>query len=221
MFIILGIILVLIIILGITAFVLYRMATNTENESKFNTTASTDILKPMINSVITGAEQEITDEQLNGFIAHTISSQEINAEKESNIKIKNIAVYLHEGTSNDIYIEMFYHETKIILSAKADIALHTDKENISFTLQETKLGTLPISTAWVMKQLKSSDAFLHVSSLIQIEDNTILVPTSYSTSYLGVNLSIDIIKLLPKEGTASIQTTSTASRIKDFLSELF
>lgn len=218
--IIIGIVLVPVIALGITAYVLYGMATSTENESKLNTTPSTDILEPLMYSVLFGKEQEITNEQINGLLAHGIALQNKEPKDTAKVKIENITIYLHEKKSNEVYISVLYQGIKLIISAETDIALNKEQENIAFTLQDTKLGTLPISAQWVMEQLKASHAFAAVSDSIQIEENTIHIPTSYSISESGASLSIEITKLQPKEGGATIQTSGAMSQLKDFFAGL-
>lgn len=216
------VILIILILVGIALFIIWSMALNTDNNDKFDSSPSTEIFEPMIKSIVLGSEQEVTQDSINGIIAYLIKNQSENAEQnslEADFKITDIAVYLHENESSELYVKFDYNGTSLILSAKADIELVTDNKTVVLTLSDTKLGALPIPTEWVLDKMKESDALSAVSDSVKIEDRKIIAPASYTLDIANFELSLDLTELTPKDGYALLATTSAMDQIKGFLED--
>lgn len=205
------IILVLAVLLGITVVVMWSMATNTDNKSKITQEASLDIAEPMLQSVIFGKEQQITDKQINGAISYVIElAEEVNEDKQDDDKsmeIKGANIYLHQN-DNEIYILLDYRGTELVVKADVDISLNSDKKEISLTLDDCYVGTLPIDPKLLLSVLEEREAFSSVYDKIIIKENTVVLPSSYTFNIMDYEFPIEITKLHTGENSAEIQTTS-------------
>lgn len=234
--IILSIVLVIFIALGVTAYILYGMITNTQNKDKFGAEPSTNIVTPLLQSILFGSEQEITDDDINGIIADVIkinnetsstatdsaSQTQPTAETaaanqpSSDMTIKNAAIYCDSDNKCSVYIDIDYKNIEMILSAQAAVTLNDDK-TLSFTLTNTKLGTLEIPPQWILAQMQDTSAFDAISDDITVANDSIIVPSSYSLEFMDTKFTIELTKLKLKSGKANVQTTSAMDEITQLI----
>lgn len=216
--IVIAIILAIFIALGTGVYIIYNSITDLSHSDKLNTNESTTIYEPLVKSIILGEEQTITDDDLNGIIAKILneySAKLTEADIENKLVVKRSAVYMQDNNTAKLYVDLYYNELRFIFSADANITLNNENKSISMDISNTKIGTLSIPTAYVMKHI--SESLSQISPDIIVSDNTITVPSEYTFEFMEKQLTLYISKLTLSNGTATVQTNSAMDIIGEFI----
>lgn len=217
---VIAIILVILLAFGIGIYIIYKSATDLSQEDKLNTIESTTIYEPLVKSIILGEEQTITDDDINGIIAKLLNEYTVKlteADTKNSLVVKKVAVYMQDNNTVKLYADLYYNQLKFIFSADANITLNTENKLISMDISNTKIGTLSIPTDFIMNNI--SDSLKKISPDIQLDGNTIMVPSEYTFEFMEKEITLYISKLTLSEGFATVQTNSAMDLIEQFIDE--
>lgn len=217
---VIAIILVILLALGIGIYIIYKSATDLSQADKLNTTESTTIYEPLVKSIILGEEQTITDDDINGIIAKLLNeytARLTETDTKNSLIVKKVAVYTQDNNAVKLYADLYYNKFRFIFSADANITLNTENKSISMDISNTKIGTLSIPTDFIMNNI--SNSLKEISPDIQLNGNTITVPSEYTFEFMKKEITLYISKLTLSEGFATVQTNSAMDFIEQFIDE--
>lgn len=214
--------LVLIIALGSGAFFIYSAATDLTDADKINTEKSYAILEPLLKSVVLGEEQAISNDEINGVLAAVMNTYTESLEKsdtKDTLVAKGASVYLSDNESAKIYADLYYNDIRFIFTAEAFIKLDAESQTIIFNIKNTKIGSLPIPTTFIMSKLDES--LRNISDQLDVDGDNIIIPSEYTINILEKDITLKINQLEISNNSAKVQTTSAMEAIEgvfdDFL----
>lgn len=228
-----AIVIIVVLVVLLSAFIacvfLYNAVTDTSEAYKINTTPSTTIYKPMVKSVILGEPEEITDNDVNGIIAKIINSATDDNENVDNqvadnsnntptVLVKGASIYMQGDNIAKLYVDLDYKGNKIIFSANTHLQLDAQAKTITINLSDTKLGRLAVPTEFITGQISLS--LEEISDEIQVNKNSIILPSEYNFEFLGKPVTLYIADLQVAQGSATIQTNSAMDIISQFIDEV-
>lgn len=217
---VIAIILVILLAFGIGIYIIYKSATDLSQADKLNTTESTTIYEPLVKSIILGEEQTITDDDINGIIAKLLNeytAKLTETDTKNSLVVKKVAVYTQDNDAVKLYADLRYNQFRFIFSADANITLNNENKLISMDISNTKIGTLSIPTDFIMNNI--SDSLKKINPDIQLDGNTIIVPSEYTFEFMKKEITLYISKLTLSEGFATVQTNSAMDLIGQFIDE--
>lgn len=228
-----AVVIIVVLVILLSAFIacvfLYKAVTDTSEAYKINTTPSTTIYKPMVKSVILGEPEEITDNDVNGIIAKIINSATDDNENVDNqvadnsnntptVLVKGASIYMQGDNIAKLYVDLDYKGNKIIFSANTHLQLDAQAKTITINLSDTKLGRLAVPTEFITGQISLS--LEEISDEIQVNKNSIILPSEYNFEFLGKSVTLYIADLQVAQGSATIQTNSAMDIISQFIDEV-
>ncbi|MEE1155238.1 MAG: hypothetical protein UH241_08795 [Acutalibacteraceae bacterium] len=228
-----AVVIIVVLVILLSAFIacvfLYNAVTDTSEAYKINTTPSTTIYKPMVKSVILGEPEEITDNDVNGIIAKIINSATDDNENVDNqvadnsnntptVLVKGASIYMQGDNIAKLYVDLDYKGNKIIFSANTHLQLDAQAKTITINLSDTKLGRLAVPTEFITGQISLS--LEEISDEIQVNKNSIILPSEYNFEFLGKPVTLYIADLQVTQGSATIQTNSAMDIISQFIDEV-
>lgn len=219
---VLVILLVLTAVLGAGAYFIYTSATDLSELNKVNKTESDSILEPLVKSIVLGEEQTITDSDINGALAMVINSYNENltdSQRKDAFIVKGASIYLTGNNTAKIYAELNYNDIKLLFSANSKIVFNENSEFISFEVSDTKLGSLPIPTEFIMSKL--ADGIDSINKDFRVNGNRIIIPSEYTFEIMERELTLKITDLNVSDGTATVKTTSAMKFLEGLISDIF
>ncbi|MGO5081474.1 hypothetical protein ACTQ3U_02985 [Oscillospiraceae bacterium LCP25S3_F9] len=219
---VLVILLVLTAALGAGAYFIYTSATDLTELNKINKTESDSILEPLVKSIVLGEEQTITDSDINGALSMVINSYNeklTDSQKKDAFIVKGASIYLTGNNTAKIYAEINYNDIKFVFSANSKIVFNENSEFISFEVSDTKLGSLPIPTEFIMSKL--ADGIDSINKDFQVKGNKIIIPSEYTFEIMERELTLKITDLNVSDGSATVKTTSAMEFLEGLISDIF
>ena len=219
---------ILLVIVG--AFFIWAVvaASSTANLSKLDAVPDNALFESLCKSVLYGEEQEITNNELNSFLAYTFEEYEkhhkINQQeniKTPKVSIESIAIYFHKETPCEVYAKMVYSDRVLIFSALADIRLDSANNAFSLEISDAKIGDLPVPSEWILSYLFQNEAVNSYTDKLSLSGTTVTAPSYIEQEFLGQTLTFKIKSLVIKEARASVLTTSATDLIGEFFGSLF
>lgn len=213
----------------ITAFILFSMLTDQTHNNKFTAAASTQYINTIIQSVATGNELELPEEQLNQLIMaglETANKQlEKNTEPESaaNIDFSAGAVTILDNNKCDLYIKAVYNNIDFIIRANVTLNLKEDKSGINIVFNETYIGSLPIPPDITMDYIALADQFQPYTDSIRFYNSSVTIPAEYvlPVDEIDYEFILKLERLETQEGKIILQTNSMMDQISDYLGKWF
>lgn len=215
-------IILVVVLLALVAFgICAYLVTQNNYDDKFNTEPSIDIFSPLLQSIVLGKEQDVTDNDVNSLINYIMQEQpsdDTTAEAPA-LKITGVAVNFHQEVPSNLYIKMDYKGIPLTLTAQCNVQLDSDNGNIIFSVAAAKLGELPVSPKMIFDYFKTTPTYQELPQKIQLQDNNILIPAGYSTDIEGYNFDLSVVSLNTDEAIARVQTTSALDSITDIITK--
>lgn len=200
-------------------FYIYKLATDTSEASKLETTASTTIYEPLVKSIILGEGQTITDDDINGIIKKIMDeAPKTNTDTENTVLVNGVAVYLLGEQTAKIYADISFNDIKMIFSADSTIALNSEEKDIDIKISNTKIGALEIPAEWIMAKIEPS--IESIGDSIEVNSTSVIVPSEYSFIFKEKEVKLHIEKLDISQGMATVQTNSAMDLITQFIDEI-
>ncbi|MEE1281560.1 MAG: hypothetical protein UHK60_04795 [Acutalibacteraceae bacterium] len=200
-------------------FYVYKLATDTSEASKLETTASTTIYEPLVKSIILGEGQTITDDDINGIIRKIMDeAPATNTNTENTILVNGVAVYLQGEQTAKIYADISFNDIKMIFSADATIALNNEEKIIDIKISNTKLGNLEIPAEWIIAKIEPS--IESIGDSIDVNSTSVIVPSEYNFTFMEKEVELHIENIEISQGVATVQTNSAMDLITQFIDEI-
>lgn len=216
----LAIIAVIVLLALIAGGVCFYLATQNNYDQKFTTPSSVDILSPLFESILLGSEQDVTDNDVNSLINYAFDEADKEADDSSpkpDLQITGAAINFHGDSLNDLYIKMYYKGIPLTIKSQCGVSL--SGSNIIFTVENAKLGELPLPPKMIFDYFKQTKSYEALPSGLVLSDNKIIIPSGYSAEIEGYTFQLSVVSLSQQDGSAKIQTTSALESITDIITQ--
>ena len=198
--IIIGITVSLIMLLGITAAVLYSLIT-TDNYSEKYTLKETDdtFTETILRGAVFGDELDLTDTQVNTYINKKY------CKIRNNTGVKNIMVYFHKDKPTEIYARIMYNSIEMSARAEAEISIDRNTSIVSVRLKNAYLGELMLPDFLLSHLL---DRIYGDSDFITVKDTTLSVTACYTFEIKNIDIHVYLKEFSPIDGAIHCRSNS-------------
>lgn len=161
--------LVIILIVAGGMAVMYALAKTDPNEGKYNTNPSTTAITKSIESSIINNEVEITNQEVNEFLAYCIEQGYFSFKDNSDMIIKTINANIQtENNTAIFYVAYNYKGNNYGLTAKVNLTFNPDSQQFIALIQDLKIGKLKLPVSFIsyfIKDIPSENVYLDNNTL--------------------------------------------------------
>lgn len=204
---------VLAALLGITAGVLYFLATTDDNAGKYEVEPSTDIVEPAVKAALTGQETEITQDQLNGFFSYYIQENGILL---AGHQVKKLYLQLGETPGAvSLYLVCEGLGKDLGITAQGQIVYLEAGKEFSLEISEMKVGRLKVPASWVLSWIAPK-----LPEGMETQDDTVIIGSQLLQIPLGnlqTPLSLDGFRT--EQGKAYVKVSGAIEALQEYLQE--
>ncbi|MCQ4022316.1 hypothetical protein [Ruminococcus sp. zg-924] len=217
----------ILILLALSAAVVFILILQTPNSDKFTATPNNDALYTLVKSAIYDNDAEISSGELSSFAVYLI--EQANNVKEQNgeepLPIKDIAFFIHNDKPCEIYAMVEKDSQTYEISGEFEISPSIVDDKIELKLKSAKLGALPLPRWLALDCIFNDDSFAKNSGFLERKGNSIYLNASYSFELLGQDINLAVTKAQASDNTLIVKTTSAADIIlgslESWLNSLF
>lgn len=203
--------LILVLVLAAVGGVLFYFAVQDENAGKYSAEPSTALLTDCVVAAVTGTETEITQEELNGFMAYLLEKN--GDQGNSGATVNGFYFDLREiPGSAKIYVPVTYHGIALGLNGKVDLSLDDENHLLAITFSDTKIGKLPVSSKLVVQELAKD-----LPEQTGVKDCTLFVDSVLKFTVDGQETQLNIDQLTMENGAITVKTSGVAKAIEEFV----
>lgn len=208
--------LLLFIIAAATAIIL---ALQTPNSDKFTAQPSYDMVTTLVKSAIYDSEAEISNDELNSFIAYMLdkanNKNEQNGEKK--LPIKNAVVFVHSDSLSELYAQVEVGGQTLEVSGEFELTPAVFDNSIEVNIKSAKIGALPVPTGMLLDYIFKDGGMASNADFLERDRNKLYIKTSYSFEAFKQNITLEVTKIKPTTDGVTLKTTSAADIILDSL----
>lgn len=195
--------------------ILFFLLVNDENKGKYSSEPSVNIFSKMIVASVTTKEVNITEEEINGFLAYALSKEEFNDNYSASID--GIYTDINEDVNSaKLYIPITYNGISLGLSGNLNIQLNENTSKVDVNLSDTKIGKLPIPSKIVTKFIAE-----RFPEKITYNDSTISFDSNIKFYFEGETISLEIQECEIKNGSLAVRTKGANAIINKFIKDKF
>ncbi len=214
---------VLIVLLALAAVAAINLALSTDDLSKFEVEASNKLAYTLAQSVMFGAKQEISEDELNSMLAYLFQQSAIENQEQASppLQLDALVINLHKDQPNRVYARLNGMGQMLVLSGDAQVSLDSEGKKFTVTLSNTKLGKLPVPADWIISFLFQNDSVNNLSDKLTFEGNTVSFPSEVSVEVMSQEITLEIEEFTLGEQSMEVLPTSALDIIGDFFNHLF
>lgn len=205
----------LLLLLVIAAATVIILALQTPNSDKFTTQPSYDMLTTLVKSAIYDNEAEISNDELNSFIAYMLEKandkNEQNGEKK--LPIKNAAVFVHSDSLSELYAQVEFRGQTLEVSGEFELTPAVFDNSIELSMKSAKIGALPVPPGFLLDYIFKDGGIASDAGFLVRDGNNIYITTSYSFEAFSQNITLEVTKIKPTDDGITLKTTSAADII--------
>lgn len=205
----------LILLLVIAAATVIILALQTPNSGKFTAQPSYDMVTTLVKSAIYDKEAEISNDDLNSFIAYMLEKANNKSEQngEEKLPIKNAAVFVHSDKLSELYSQVQFGSQNLEVSGEFELTPAVIGDSIELTLKSAKIGALPVPPGMLLDYIFKDGGMANNADFLERDGNKLYIKTSYSFEAFNQNISLEITKVKPTADGVTLKTTSAADII--------
>lgn len=136
--------LVIAVIIGGSFLIILNLARRDPNAGKYQAQPSTDLIDKSINSAIANQEIELSEQDINGFLAYCINEDVLKARNSSDLAIKNVNIDIKNDDSALFYVSYDYKGTEYGLSSEVDLTFDPNTQQFVASIDSLKIGQLKV-----------------------------------------------------------------------------
>lgn len=206
---ILGVLITLVLLAGITVGICIHLALQDDYESKYSFYQSDDSLTyTVLKGAVFGKSFELNETQVNTWINDNIV-------KDNDNNIKNLRVYF-TGDIAEMYARVNYWNRDFAVYSKVLVSLDTVSETISLKPYSAKIGNLPVPDT-VLKDLIEKN--MPQNDNMSVNDGEILIGSSYNFKIDELSFKISLKSIDIHDKLIRCQTNSLADDALNNLKE--
>ncbi|MGN1112980.1 MAG: hypothetical protein ACI4RP_07225 [Acutalibacteraceae bacterium] len=209
----------LLLLFVIAAATVIILALQTPNSDKFTAQPSYDMVTTLVKSAIYDKEAEISNEELNSFIAYMLekANNKSNQNGEEKLPIKNAAVFVHSDKLCELYSQIQFGGQTLEISGEFELTPAVIGDSIELTLKSAKIGALPVPPGMLLDYVFKDGGIAGNADFLERDGNKLYIKTSYSFEAFSQNITLEITKIKPTDNGVTLKTTSAADIILDSL----
>ncbi|MDE7389926.1 MAG: hypothetical protein K2M82_03180 [Lachnospiraceae bacterium] len=210
--------LIILLVIVLSLLIMLGLAFQDDNTDKYNTPPSDEFLQTAGLTAIQNNELYVSEAELNGFIAYSIQQSKSLGLQQSDIKLNAGYVEINKTTPSRIYLQIDFKGKYLGLSADLNTSVSAENQTIVFTLENCKIGRLPIPNSAVEK-IMSRIPIASLNQFLSIDGRSVTLPMNYSyeITQIGVSVDIQIMDVQVNDGSFYIKTNPIA---QDFLNSI-
>lgn len=160
---------------------------------------SNGLARTMTASLLTGKENRFSTGDVNAYLAY-LFQKDVKGKQNGNLQVQAIAVAGASGNSEEVYIPVVYRGKKLGLSFNVTPSLDTAAQELHFRVNSSRVGRLPVPTAWALKQEEK-----HLPSGFWLDGTTVACKApALKVSTLGVTATVGFTELKLDAGTLAL-----------------
>ena len=184
------------------------LASQNDNEDKYNSYQSDEtLLYTALKGAVFGEDFQLSENQVNTFINNELFPK--------NNSIKNSVVFFNNGIA-EVYAKVTYMNHDFGLSAKADISLDTASDTFAVHLYDAKLGRLPIPD-FILKSILQKN--IPQNETIFPKDDIVYITSSYDFNIEDFILNLTFQRFDIGDHAVICRTNSLAENALDVLKQ--
>lgn len=200
-------VLIILIAVGGTLFFLLMQD---DSKGRYQEEANTDLIVKAIAAAGTGKEAEITQKELNGFLAYLFEQRQ----EQRNIQVNSLYFTLGEeqGTAG-VYAPFRFYGLEIGITARVNLSFDQEAGTIAIRIDEMKAGRLPVPQGWALSMIKQS-----LPEGVSIHDNQVLLDTKKIDWHLGeLGELLEIRDVRVEKGNLYLSTNGMVDALEGYL----
>lgn len=205
----------LLLLLVTAAAAVIILALQTPNSGKFTAQPSYDMVTTLVKSAIYDKEAEISNDDLNSFIAYMLEKANNKSEQngEEKLPIKNAAVFVHSDKLSELYSQVQFGSQNLEVSGEFELTPAVIGDSIELTLKSAKIGALPVPPGMLLDYIFKDGGMASNADFLERDGNKLYIKTSYSFEAFNQNIFLEITKVKPTADGVTLKTTSAADII--------
>lgn len=209
----------LLLLFIIAAATVIILALQTPNSDKFTAQPSYDMVTTLVKSAIYDSEAEISNDELNSFIANMLDKANNNSEQdgEEKLPIQNIAVFVHSDSLSEIYSQVQFGNQTLEVSGEFELTPAVFDNSIEVTIKSAKIGALPVPPGMLLDYIFKDGGMASNADFLERDGNKLYIKTSYSFEAFNQSITLEVTKIKPTDNGVTLKTTSAADIILDSL----
>lgn len=208
-------VIIMLVVVLIAGGILFFLLVQDDNKGKYSAEPSVDIFSKLIVASLTTKEVNISEEEINGFLAYALSKYEINM--DSNIIIDGIYTDINPETNfAKLYIPITYNKVSLGLTGTLDIHLNESSSKIDINLSNTKVGKLPIPSKLVAKFIAE-----RFPEKITYNNTTISFDSNINFYFKEDNIALEITECEIKNKALAVRTKGVNNVVDKFIKDKF
>ncbi len=201
----------ILVLLAAGAAAVVILAYQTPNSDKFGAEPDSVLIENIVVSAVKGEPADISNEDLNSFIAYLIDNEEKSPEKPQ--KLKDAAIYAHSDRPCELYAMADIGGHTYEISAEFEIDDEIKNHEIKLSVTSAKLGGLPLPPDLMMNYAFSDSSLADSLEYIRRDGSDIYISSDYAFEIFSQKIEIDVESIKPLEDGIRLKTTSVADII--------
>lgn len=214
-----------VVVLGIAAFIPYRMMLTDDLAGKYNPAPSQELLRSATKAMLTGDVAVFTEEEVNAFAAYHLQDIQ-NAMSKADFQPNQIYLTFPEEDTVTAYTPVTWRGKNLGVTSQSKVVYDAEQERLKIEVRQVRLGKLSVSPKFALNHLFSKE----LPSGMTREDNVIFVDLKpYLESEKAVQAGFVLGLFKVQENGILFQASSTLSdtgsklkeQLKDWLGKTF
>lgn len=191
-----------VIIAAIWFFYCVSLAFHDNYKDKYTITETDDSIIPsFLKASMFGDEFNITDTQVNTYINEKIC----NGKDDTENNLEKAALYFHENEPSEFYAKIKLYGYEFGFYSKVSFLFNAEKNILSVTLSDAKLGDLNISDKILSYALSKA---LGNNKYVTVDNTTVKAKTSYNYKISDYSINLTMKQFTVHNGYSTCCTNS-------------
>lgn len=205
----------LLLLLVTAAAAVIILALQTPNSGKFTAQPSYNMVTTLVKSAIYDNEAEISNDDLNSFIAYMLekANNKSGQNGEEKLPIKNAAVFVHSDSLSELYSQLQFGGQTLEVSGEFELTPDISDNSIELTFKSAKIGALPVPPEMLLDYIFKDGGMANNADFLKRDGKKLYIKTSYSFEAFEQNITLEITKVKPTADGVTLKTTSAADII--------
>lgn len=214
-----------VVILGIAAFIPYRLMMTDDLAGKYNPAPSQELLRSATASILTGEPVVFTEEEINAYTAYHLEDIQ-NYLSKAEFQPNQIYLTFPEEDTVTAYTPVTWKGKNLGVTSQSRVVYDAANEQLNIEVRQVRLGKLSVSPKFALNHLFTKE----LPSGITREDNRIIVDLKpYLESEKAVQSGFSLGQFKVQKNGVLFQASSTLSdkgsklkeQLKEWLGETF
>lgn len=214
-----------VVVLGIAAFIPYRLMLTDDLAGKYNSAPSQELLRSAAASIVTGEPVIFTEKEINAYAAYHLEDIQ-NALSKAEFQPNQMYLTFPEEDTVTAYTSVTWRGKNLGVTSQSRVVYDAANGRLNIEVLQVRLGRLSVSPKFALNRLFAKE----LPSGVTREDNRITVDIKpYLESEKAVYSGFSLKQFQVRKNGVLFQASSTLSekggkikeQLKDWLGETF